>query len=315
MRDTSEEMVEHLEVHVLEPQGTESAKPLPRLLGGSAGETLKQQRSWQAEDILEKERGGGQPQQQQPCRQQKPPQSLAGDAPCEYNARTKFSEAADVEAECIATAAEQRRFLKACKGDIVATEKMLGDYLAWRAKYLPLALGVPALGRELPDFARLIGYDLESQKVLLLLGAMYDDKIAPADAYALALAAVLDQSIDRHSDEAITVLIDTRADPGWANPRPWGIVSLVRALNKMLRVNFPGRFARVVVFPVPWIAAKIWQSANPLDKDSASSVVMVEGADRHDSPAPERLRSFLDADTFEAIGRYRAARSQARGAH
>ena len=110
-----------------------------------------------------------------------------------------------------ATAAERARFLAARGGDEALAEEMLTAHLEWRARTLPLPAGSKTIGGGLPVFCKgLASKCKEGNRVLLVLGAMYDANAGTNEEYALALAALFDTQLDRNSDEKVTVLVDCR---------------------------------------------------------------------------------------------------------
>lgn len=60
-------------------------------------------------------------------------------------------------------------------------------------------------------------------RCLLFLAAMYSSDLATSGEYLTAIAARLEEIFDRESEEKFTVLIDTRAGRGWANPLVGGM--------------------------------------------------------------------------------------------
>lgn len=152
---------------------------------------------------------------------------------------------------------ERSRFLLARPGDLAAAEDMLRRHLAWRAATLPLAAGAPRIGDGLPPLLTMLERDsISGKRVLLMTAAMFDHKLASMEVYISAVAAYIDASLERTSDEKLTVVIDSRGGRGWANPKPWTMLPFIRASSRILSDNFPERCGRALHPPPP--------PANPL---------------------------------------------------
>jgi len=208
-----------------------------------------------------------------------------------------------------ATAAERARFLAARGGDEALAEEMLTAHLEWRARTLPLPAGSKTIGGGLPVFCKgLASKCKEGNRVLLVLGAMYDANAGTNEEYALALAALFDTQLDRNSDEKVTVLVDCRGGDGWPNPRPWAVVPWMRALAAILAPNFPERLHRFVIYPVPWIASSIWSAASAfLDERTAAKVCMLSGPAGRTEPVPEGINEFISEECLAACLSFRNA--------
>ena len=105
-----------------------------------------------------------------------------------------------------ATSAEWLRFLSARSNDPVAAQEMWAAHVAWRKANLPLPKDAPSLGNKLPELVKMLdGRCRAGNRVLVVLGAMYDNTTYGAAEYSLAIAAKFDETLDRESDEKITV--------------------------------------------------------------------------------------------------------------
>lgn len=210
-----------------------------------------------------------------------------------------------------ATPAEQSRFLRARQHDPAAAALMWKAHATWREQNLPLPPSAKALGRGLPMMARFLPSTIrckDGNRVLVLMGAMYDDAVGGPDDYTRAFAALIDEHVDRDSDEKFTVCVDARGGDGWRNPGAWSVLPWVRSLASVLSSNFPERLHRLILFPVPWIATAAWGAATALlDEVTSSKMVMVAGNASRDQPIPEAISEHLDAPAVDAIGAFRKA--------
>lgn len=208
-----------------------------------------------------------------------------------------------------ATAAEQARFLRARQHDAAAAAKMWEAHVSWRASNLPLA--GKDLGQGLPPMAIMLPPEFKcklGRRVLVVMGAMYDGELGTAQEYTLACAQLIDKSLDKDSDDKITVCVDTRGGDGWRNPKAWSVLPWVRDLASTLSANFPERLERLVLFPIPWLATAVWSAATALlDEATASKMQMISGSAGRDEPIPDGVEEFLDASVVGAITQYREA--------
>lgn len=181
-------------------------------------------------------------------------------------------------------------FVAACGGDEAAGDAMLQEHLRWRAATLPL----PASHPELPEWAFFHGTTTDGTRILFVNGARIDPSKGGPSHYALSAAAAIDtESQQAAATEQITVLVDTRANDGWANPKIWGIVPVVRECIRVLGANYPERVQRIVIYPLPPAAAMVWQAFKLVLGSYGSKVVLLGGPASRDSPAPEGLADYV----------------------
>ena len=104
------------------------------------------------------------------------------------------------------------------------------------------------------------------------------------------------------------VLVDARGGEGWPNPKPWSILPWVRTLVPTLTANFPERLARLVIYPVPWVATAVWSAASSLlDERTSAKCQMISGAADRKAPIPSGISEFVDEAVVLEVTRYRDA--------
>lgn len=185
---------------------------------------------------------------------------------------------------------QRARFVAACGGDEAAGEAMLQEHLRWRASTLPL----PAAHPELPEWAYFHGTATDSTRIFFVQGARIDLGKGNPNHYALSAAAAIDSETQQMSTlERFTVIVDTRAGAGWANPPIWHIVPVVRECIRVLGANYPERVQRIVIYPLPSAATMVWQAFKLVLGSYGSKVVLLDGPASRDSPAPENLAEYV----------------------
>ena len=206
------------------------------------------------------------------------------------------------------SAGEWQRFLDARNGDAVAAKQMWDTQLAWRQQHLPLPNDAPQIGKNgIPAFCSLLNSRCKAgSRVLLVLGAMYDNSTIGAEEYALAMAAFIDENVPRDEAGKFTVLIDARGGDNWPNPRPWSVLPWIRALASTLTSNFPERLGRLVIYPVPWVATAVWSAASQLlDERTAAKCVMLSGPAARTEPIPDGISEYVTDELLQEMHAFR----------
>jgi hypothetical protein len=233
-----------------------------------------------------------------------------------------------------ATKAECKRFLRARDGDVEAASIKLTAYLEWRNihmldqknnfdnskvdsqedlnRWRQVAEGAVAMSgrttkekRPLPRLVSIHESDIDCEEAMLardgtrvvqVLPAQLDQRLAVPSTYALAVAMYLDSILDRNSEECITVVIDVRGGNGWANPRPTAVIPFIKTVSRLLADNFPERLKTCILFPLPRAANVLWNLIKGfLDPDTVNKIKIVTGAAWNHSPPPNRqLIKFMD---------------------
>ena len=239
-----------------------------------------------------------------------------------------------------ATRAEVRRFLAEHKTVSSASKKMKA-YFSWRVKNQEAMNAVssssgarsttlddrsvwevccratahlvsPTISQELrlPQIIRLVQdqeeqnmRDVEGNRVLLLLPAMLDTKVASVSTYSLATMLYIDTILDRSSMETPTLVLDVRPGRGWANPAPQKVIPYLQKISQVGANMFPERLNRAVAVPVPAMAVGLWNMAKPLlDKKHAARVSFVGGPATGRSPLPkDEMLKFFPSELVEEM--------------
>lgn len=206
------------------------------------------------------------------------------------------------------SAAEWERFLTARNGDAIAAKEMLAAHVKWRKESLPLPPAAPQIGcNGMPAFCSFLDCKCKAgSKVLLVLGAMYDNSTITAAEYALAVAAYIDKNIARDQPGKFTVLVDARGGDNWPNPRPWSVLPWIKALVSLLTANFPERLGRLVIYPVPWVATAVWSAASQLlDERTAAKCVMLSGPAARTEPIPSEISQYVSDELLQEMHAFR----------
>ena len=238
-----------------------------------------------------------------------------------------------------ATRAEVRRFLAEHK-TVSSASKKLKAYFSWRKKNkdamdavkpafsdsAPLDDGSvwelccratahlvsPSTSQDLrlPQIIRLVQdqknqaiRDVQGNRVLLLLPAILDTKMASVSTYSLATMLYIDAILDRSSMETPTLVLDVRPGRGWANPTPQKVIPYLQKISQVGANMFPERLNRAVAVPVPAMAVGLWNMAKPLlDKKHAARVSLVGGPATGRAPLPkDEMLKFFSSGLIEEL--------------
>jgi hypothetical protein len=130
--------------------------------------------------------------------------------------------------------------------------------------------------------------DTNGRRILHVLPARINRRLAPATIWANVFAFFLDRNFDRSSSEKITILFDVRAGEGWANPAAITMVKFIRTVTKVLEYNFPERVEKFIIFPVPRLAQGIFNTIKLLFHSStANKIILVSGPAGNNAPLPK----------------------------
>ena len=182
------------------------------------------------------------------------------------------------------------------------------------------------LKEQLPRFLRFVGRDVNMQynqsaecqeencdftrsksgkRVILILSALIDSRIAPLEFYALVFAMYLNIIFDRHSLEDVVGVGDVRKGKGWRNASPATIIPFVKHLVRQMD-QFPERMNTLYVLPVPSLAKGIWHFIRGFLKASVVDRVQIHwGSSSLHSSAPKTLLEFFDQSAMDDFERNR----------
>lgn len=149
--------------------------------------------------------------------------------------------------------------------------------------------------------------DREGNKILYVLPALINRKVADADFYALAISFYLDRKFDRTSEEKMTVVIDVRAGEGWPNPLAVMMIKFAHTVAKQLQHRYPERLKSLVVFPLPFVAIGVWVAIKSVFHLAVmDKIIMVSGPADQDSPVPkEKLEGIIDPEILDTMEKLR----------
>jgi hypothetical protein len=145
--------------------------------------------------------------------------------------------------------------------------------------------------------------DTNGKRLILVLPAMVDRKLATSETYALAMAFYLNLKFDRNDEEKLAVVIDVRPGDGWPNQLAITMVGFVRKVATMLQGFFPERLEKLVIFPIPMAALMIWQAMKTFVRnDTMDKLVLVPGPAGSASPVPrEVLKNYVDVEILDLM--------------
>ena len=140
-------------------------------------------------------------------------------------------------------------------------------------------------------------------RIIHVLPAQLDPRKATPATYALAVAIYLDLTLDRRSMEKITVVLDVRAGSGWANPSPISLLPFIKIVASLLNQHFPERLSRLVLFPLPFAATFLFNTAKKqfLDDDTAGKICVCGGAGNANSPVPDQVGLYFKEDVIHIM--------------
>ena len=229
------------------------------------------------------------------------------------------------------TKQERARFLAARNGDPTRATESLTSYIDWRSQYqsipdhvydsIPvsndtdtndwnaatataqfahdqLIVPLPRVVRIHSDAACRSGY-----KIMQILPAIMDDRLAGTHIYSLAIALYCDRKLKRQSVERLCVIVDVRSGFGWPNMALTGFISFAKHTIPLLLANFPERLGSAIVYPVPSMFGWVWRTISFfIDPETRKKFSLVSGANAKWSPPPlEQLQEFLEPDVIERL--------------
>ena len=140
--------------------------------------------------------------------------------------------------------------------------------------------------------------DKTGRRILHFLPGRMDDRLASTVTYALAVALYVNMRLSRHSQELVTVVIDTRGGTGWRNLNAAQLLPFIQHLSKLMLTLFPQRLYRALVFPIPATFFWVWRIArNCIDLATREKICPLMGPSTIDSPPPmDQIAEYLGID-------------------
>jgi hypothetical protein len=168
----------------------------------------------------------------------------------------------------------------------------------------------------LPQIVRFSGEDTsymgksnrtkEGKRIIQVLPALIDTKLASLKIYANAIAYFLELKLDRQSSEQITVIVDVRAGKGWPNASPMVLLPFIKRVTKILADNFPERMASCIVYPIPAPAIAMWNVVKTfLDPKHVAKIKLISGMALTESEAPKKLVDLLGDECVDVLEKAR----------
>lgn len=210
-------------------------------------------------------------------------------------------------ADDAATPSECARFLKVCGGDQAAADKMVASYVKWRKEDLAQSPSFGTFESGLPPLAAYLPCKcLKGNRVFLIYGAMIDESRGTAKEFAAAVAKLLENGLDRNSDEQVTIVIDVRGGGGFANPNALKVVPFINVIMAIIGPYFPERIHMMYIVPIPWIAKAVWASVSSmLDPKMREKCKVIAGGSSRTDPMPPEMITYLDQTALDALASHR----------
>ncbi|KAI2508036.1 CRAL/TRIO domain containing protein [Fragilaria crotonensis] len=141
------------------------------------------------------------------------------------------------------------------------------------------------------------------RRLLHVMPARINKKLASAETYALALSLYLDHKQDRNKLDLFFVMLDVRPGKGWANPPAYNMMPFIKAVGNLLHQHYPERLDKLFLYPLPRPALWIWEMVKPfLDPSVVESAHLIAGKDTVAAPPPNHaLCSHVDEDLLEVM--------------
>lgn len=205
------------------------------------------------------------------------------------------------------------RFLRAKPHAVGEAARMYEEHLTWRR-----CAGAPerlleASRAVAPNFVRTHGVTLDGSPIVFFQGACYRGEIAP-ELYTLAVAHFVDMAMGRgDSSRQVTVLVDTRPNPGWPNKSAFTMVPFIRNCVAVISANYPGCPERVIVYPVPAFVKHLVNFVLTfVDRETRRKLVIMSGSDALGAECPAELAHYVALDQLppDAHARHAALHTQ-----
>lgn len=185
------------------------------------------------------------------------------------------------------------RFLVARKGCVEQAAELMKKANAWHAANLPVKRtpsieGAARTGSFFPH-----GKTKDGTPVLYFRGALYDNTKAPAEAFVLLAAHIIDWAVKVSDSVTVTVFVHTVNVPGAPNAQ--ADIDFIKQFIAVLSDNFPERLKRLVLYPFPWYGRALWSVIRMfVDKRSQDKVMLLPACSG--GGLPKEIKEFLDVD-------------------
>merc|ERR1712232_366630 len=148
-----------------------------------------------------------------------------------------------------------------------------------------------------PRWARANGKARDGSPLLLLRGCEYTHDIPVTD-YVLSCAHHMDKIFGASDLQMCTVLVDVREHVGCANVPATKMLPLFRGFNSVLATHYPERAHRFVIYPLPLIVTRFWNTLAGvlMDPVTREKIMFLPGPSSVGSPCPRELGNYVSID-------------------
>ena len=145
-------------------------------------------------------------------------------------------------------------------------------------------------------------FAIDSTRICHVMPGLLNPQEATAAEHARRVAVYLDENLSRESMEKITVIVDTRAGVGWANPSPLKILPFIKLLGGWLNNLFPERLKTCIVMPVPSTCLFLYNVIKPfIDPNTVKKIVLLGGAADANANLKDSILKYIDKSALQYI--------------
>uniref|UniRef100_A0A0G4F9Y0 CRAL-TRIO domain-containing protein n=1 Tax=Chromera velia CCMP2878 TaxID=1169474 RepID=A0A0G4F9Y0_9ALVE len=194
------------------------------------------------------------------------------------------------------------RFVVKGKGNVKDVTERLTKTIEWRRK-----VGDP-VNKDMVEKAAVSKavfmhkHTKDGLPIMVVRGAYYDRKLAPAEEYVLYVCFLMDAMLGSGDDdyEQIAVLVDIRGYEG--APNQVVDVSFLKGLIGCVSAHYPQRLGMLCVFPCPMVAKGVFSMVKPfIDKRTQDKIRILSGPSSVGSPVPSQLFDLLDKKNLHVM--------------
>lgn len=142
--------------------------------------------------------------------------------------------------------------------------------------------------------------------ILCVLPGRMDFATIPCELYTKAMSYYC---LQLYKGEPLTVLVDVRAGQGWPNMSIKRMLSWLRPCCSTIYSFFPGGLHRVIAYPIPNWATRLWRLVRPLlPMDVQSSMKLVSGSSTsYNAEYPKELEAYVSPSVLKLLEDQRVA--------
>ena len=196
----------------------------------------------------------------------------------------------------------QEELLRFCTGKPQTAPELLrayAAYLEWRQGPGSTGSLTTAAAAVAPEFIRHIGAALDDGTPAIYCQGPRYDEAHPPETYVRATCHVVDAIIAATRAHRVTTLIDIRIGDGWPNPKAQALYPFFKSLGAHFTAYYPHLSSRLILYPLPRMAEAVFNVVRKaLPVHFRTNVVVLEGLDNADDPAPEGLWQYVCVGQF-----------------